>query len=129
MTRRHGCFASCGGCGCVLLLASLFLPVTTCFAGSRMNGFEAAGALLVLVAHGVLPALLPIYATIVAVISALLLMSGHARRGAMLAAVPAPIAAVMSASRPVQSGYIVWAVAVTLVCVGVVVMYAAGDDG
>lgn len=125
---QRGCFASCGGVGCVLLLAAMFLPVTTCFAGSRMNGFEAAGSLVVMVVHGVLPAFLPIYATAMAVMAGVLLMSGRVRRGAMIAVLPAPVAAVLSASQPLQTGYIVWAVAVFTVSLGVVVMYAYGND-
>jgi hypothetical protein len=121
-TAHSGCFGSCGAAGCVLLIAAAVLPVSTCFGGSTMRGYEAASALGVMVAHGVLPAALPIYATISAALSAIALMRGRVSRGIMLLSLPAPIAAIASASTPLQAGYMVWVIGVTAVSIGVVAM-------
>lgn len=123
---RRGCFGSCGAVGCVLLLAAIFLPVSTCFAGSKMRGYEAAIALVAMLFRGALPAILPIYATTAAAVSGIVLMNSRVSRGLMLTVLPAPIAAFMSLSTPLQVGWVVWFVAVTMLTLGVGLMYGWG---
>lgn len=92
-----------------------------------MRGYEAAIALVGLLFRGALPAILPIYATIAAATSGVILMRSRVSRGAMLAVLPAPVAALMSASTPLQTGYVVWAAAVVALTLGVALMYGWGE--
>jgi hypothetical protein len=111
----------------VLLLAVLFLPVSTCFAGSRMNGFEAAVALTGGLFRGWLWAGLPLYATGMTVVAAVALMAGRVSRGLLFAVLLAPVAAAISASFPLQIGYVIWFFAVTGIALTTAILYASGD--
>ncbi|HEX8169999.1 MAG TPA: hypothetical protein VF824_05595 [Thermoanaerobaculia bacterium] len=117
----QGCFRFVGGCGCVLLLAVLVLPVSTCFGGSKMRGWEAAVAIAGYVVRGQLLFLLPIYATVATVAGAIALQDGRVSRGLRWFVLPAPLAALASLVTPLQIGWVVWFVAVVAVTLATLV--------
>lgn len=124
--EKQGYFGFCGLGGCALLLLVLLLPVSTCFGGSRVKGYEAAAALGGLVLHGRLLAILPIYATCAAALGIIALVRGRVSGASTVAVAIAPLAAIGGTSIPVQVGYVVWLVAVCATAVAVIVMYSTG---
>ena len=125
---RRGCTHGFAWGGCLLGVAAMVLPFSSCFGGGSISGAQAALALpLIAVTKLSFGPLLAIYLNAAAIVAFACILRGRIHGAAVLAILPAAVIPWFGAGSGVRIGYFVWAAAITVLAAGAAVLYLDGD--